>query len=74
MILKNVPQFMVDKLYLDLDLNEQLVNDSVKKLKEWLYLQPHLPQIDGKYNVAYLTVEFNYHPITSHEGVNLLFL
>jgi hypothetical protein len=42
---------MVDRLYLDLDLNEQLVNESVKKLKEWLYMQPHLPRIDGKYRV-----------------------
>jgi hypothetical protein len=48
MVLKSAPQVMVDRLYLDLELNEQLVNDSVKKLKEWLYLQPHLPQIDGK--------------------------
>jgi len=48
MVLKSAPQVMVHKLYLDLELNEQLVNDSVKKLKEWLCLQPHLPKIDGK--------------------------
>jgi hypothetical protein len=53
MVLKSAPQIMVDRLYLDLDLNEQLVNESVKKLKEWLYMQPHLPRIDGKYNRAY---------------------
>ena len=48
---------MVDKLYLDLELNEQVVKDSVKKLKEWLYMQPHLPQIDGKWNGAYLSLK-----------------
>ena len=55
MVLKSAPQVMVDRLYLDLELNEQLVNDSVKKLKEWLQKQPHLPQINGKWNGAYLS-------------------
>ena len=73
MILKSPPQFMVDRLYLDLELNEQLVNDSVKKLKEWLYKQPHLPQIDGKYNGAYLTTELTFYPVTSYGGIILLF-
>jgi hypothetical protein len=48
MVLKSPPQLMVDTLYRDLELNEQIVNDSVKKLKEWLYMQPHLPHINGK--------------------------
>jgi hypothetical protein len=48
MLLKRAPQVMVDRLYSKLELNDQLVNDSVKKLKEWLYMQPHLPHINGK--------------------------
>ena len=74
MVLKSVPQVTVDRLYVDLELNEQLVNDSVEKLKEWLHMQPHLPQIDGKYNGAYLTAEGIFHPTNSHEGVTVLFL
>ena len=47
MMLNSPPQAVVDKLYLELELNEQHVNDSVKKLTEWLHMQPHLPQING---------------------------
>jgi len=57
MVLKSAPQVMVDKLYINLELNEQVVNDSIKKLKEWLYMQPHLPQVDGKWNVTYLSLK-----------------
>jgi hypothetical protein len=53
MLLKTAPQVMFERLYLELELNEQLVNESVKKLQEWLYLQPHLPQIIGKQNGTY---------------------
>jgi hypothetical protein len=48
MMLKSLPQNMVDTMYLDLELTQQLVNDSVTKLKQWLHMQPHLPHIDGK--------------------------
>jgi len=60
MVLKNASEVMVDKLYLDLELNEQVINDSVKKLKEWLYMQPHLPQIDGKWNGDYLSFKVSF--------------
>lgn len=52
MVLKSPPQLMVDTLYRDLELNEQIVNDSVKKLKEWLYMQPHLPHINDDRRVT----------------------
>jgi hypothetical protein len=52
MMLNNLPQVMVDVMYTDLELNEEIVNDSVEKLKGWLYMQPHLPHVNGKYNTA----------------------
>jgi len=42
---------IVKRVWAEFGLNERSIKEAVDMIKEWLKLQPHLPNVDGKYSV-----------------------
>jgi hypothetical protein len=48
MVLQHPPAEVLDLIYKELEVNEQLITDSVRHLREWMNTQPHLPKVCGR--------------------------